>query len=529
MSVYNEILLDDTNSMSYNICTNTNTYLMKDKLFFIKNNDELIILNITICDKCIYIYRIYTNNLQSKKLLKTFDITFQSDDIDANNLYLYLYSLIKISSDWKIISIPIDKYILLIDVITMNIKKIPFDLKLKNKYIFYLYCDHFIIPYEKNNKTYIYVSNLKSKLICDCKFDDIYISENGNYICYLINNTIRIINLSYKLKNKNKYSEIKLDNFKTFNKKSKWLISNDGKLLLNRYGNNINIVTNIGNIDITSEIDNSKSSLITLKSVKLYNDIQTYTIISWNYELSRYTIIGIVIDNNINITNVYHINYKLKDYIYKLYTNGYTYIYVNKNDIKINDIRMSLHIPIIRYMCYDILKNYKYNENTKLQSKKILIGNISKINEEYINENLRKIFTPLQENNKFIIDTYNSIHIIIIDTNEIGNKKLDVISTVLLIFEDILNIELLFNIIKKDKQYLSKVYLILEYMRDIYNYIKEYKIDCFNFKLSKKYIELIILYFITIYRSIKIVNSKNDNIICSINNLVDFIDYSLFS
>jgi hypothetical protein len=520
MSVYNEIILDDTNSMSYDICTNTN-YLMKDKLFFIKNNDELIILNIKICNNCIYIY-----NLKSKKILKTFDITFEIDtDIDK------LYSLIKISSDWKVISIPIEKYILLLDVNTMNVKKIIFNFYiLKNKYIFYLYSEHFIITYEKENKTYIYVSNLKSELIFDyCKLDKIYISENGNYICYLINNTIKIISLYTKNNN-----EIKLEKFLPFivNEKSKWLISNDGKLLLSRNGNNINIVSNIGYIDITNKIDNSKSSLITLKSVKLYNDSQTYAIISWNYELSRYTIIGIIIDNNINITNVYHINYKLKDYIYKLYTNGYTYIYVNKNDIKINDIRMSLHIPIIRYMCCDILKKYKYDENNKLQSKKILIGNISKINEEYISDNLRKIFTPLQENNKFIIDTYNSIHIIILDTNDTNNtniKKLDVISTVLFIFEDILNIELLFNIIKKDKHYLSKVYLILEYMKDIYNYINEYKIDCFNFKLSKKYIELVILYFITIYRSIKVVNSKNDNIICSINNLVDFIDYSLFS
>jgi hypothetical protein len=311
------------------------------------------------------------------------------------------------------------------------------------------------------------------------------------------------------------FNNLDIPNIPNLHIHSKLLVSNDGKILLIRTNNKIGILSEYGYINLDNIIDCLKTTLITLKIIYLC-DKKYYTIISWDNTLCCYSIIGIIICENENkqyITNKHRIKYILKDPDSKLSTNGYIYIYISKklSLLKINDISYSLTIPIIHYICNDLLS--RYNFNTPL-CKTLIIGNMSRINKENLSNNLMKILTPLQEDNKFIIDTYSSIYVEILEYK----KKLDVITIILYMIDNLSNIDIIFDKLKHDQHYLSKVYLILEYIMDIYTYICDYTIKDKNLELSKEYIKHVILYILTIYKLIKITDKKNENIISIISN-----------
>lgn len=552
MSIYSEIDLNDSSSVSHdirdttdlqkiNFSNTTNTSEIKFvKTYHVacKINDryELLILNVKRIDNCIYLYRV-SNNKQ--KLLKTIDIRNNHENDDRNNLILC--DLVKMSPDWSVMSIPSGKYILLIDVKSIwdedpDCVQVPFDKNIIDKstrHNVYIYRDRIMMLCEQKKKEggeiMIYISNhVKPINVVEyfgkkIKYDFIHVSENGNCVMYYSKseNLIKILSLSNR-----KLSMIELGEIKYSNR---WLVSDDGQVLFNRDTKRMVIITKYGTIDVTKKIDHSESSLIMLKKVNIYPDVDTYTLVSWDRVTGRYTLVGLVLNvanSSQNITEMYRINYNVQARCgSSIHMNGNIYIYRKKNRTKINDISMFFHIPIVRYMCDDILTRYKFGPNDEVIGPTLLIGNMIRTREGNVTSNLRKIFTPLQEHSRFIIDNYTNIHIIILDNSK---KKLDVINVVMYMFDDLTNIEALFDILKRDKLYLSKVYLIFEYMKDIYNYISDYNVDDPNLKLSKRYIELSILYAVTIYRSIRQSNQKNESVVKQICKMTNFFEFSLF-
>ena len=506
MSIYSEICLDDSSSLSFDIYDSSeiksdliNPNIKFTKTFYlackITNKYELIIISIKKIDNCIYIYKVVNN---STTLVKTVDLpdiynTGNRDNDKKNNILLY--NLIKVSSDWTTISIPTGHHMMLCNtksIIAEDIDfiKIPFEpniIQEATKFTIYVHSDNIVILYQKDNNIFLYSSydinhtvNIVNifDIIEEKNYDLFYFSENGKYISYWseIENKMCVYSIFTKVK-----TIINLDIHKIFSKK--WLISDDGKLLFNRGDKSLIIISRFGQLDITDKFKldncqlNQKSNLFMLKTFTLYSNIETYTIVLWNRVSRYYTLIGIIENQQENkqyATNMYRINYTIpKDNIKSsIHTNGNIYIYKTPESTTINDIRIFFHIPIIRYICTDILTKYEFDKNTDILGVNLTLGNMCKIPKEYpITKNLCKIFTPLHENSRFVIDTYNTIYLDILDN---GKKKLDVISVVLYMLEDLQNIDILFETLKKDRHYLSKTYLIFEYMKDIYDYICGY-------------------------------------------------------
>ena len=557
--MYSEICLDESSSISYDIQDNTNlkkinfranidtnTTFVKTFHIAVKINDkyELLIINVKRIDNCIYVYKIFNN---VTKLLKTIDLTEEyntgNNDIDTRNNIL-LYKLIKVSHDWKTLTIPTGTHIMLCSTQSIfnndiNYEKIQFNKQIIeniSKYKFFAYADRIMILYEKHNSVFLYTSNYASSVdlyeifnldhLDHLVIDMFYFSENGKFISYYSDIKQKMFIYSVLCLNNKIQTSINLDG--KFS--NKWLISDDGKLLLNRNNDCIFIVSKYGKLSITNNIDDlkSKSCVVMLKSVALYPNIETYTLVLWNRVLQRYTLIGIVVnpvEHKQITTNMYRINYNVKNNKTSIHTNGNIYVYKDDKTTTINDIKIFFHIPLIRYICSNILERYEFNENTEILGSVLTIGNMTSTANCAVTNNLCKLFTPLQDQGRFIIDTFNNINIEILDN---GKKKLDVVNVVLYIFEDLQNIDILFEKLKKDKHYLSKVYLIFEYMKDIYNYISDYNIPDKNLHLSKMYIEMAILYAITIYKSIKISDERSENIVSSIYKLTNLFKFSVF-
>ncbi len=160
--MYSEICLDESSSISYDIQDNTNlkkinfranidtnTTFVKTFHIAIKINDkyELLIINVKRIDNCIYVYKIFNN---VTKLLKTIDLTEEyntgNNDIDTQNNIL-LYKLIKVSHDWKTLTIPTGTHIMLCSTQSIfnndiNYEKIQFNI-IENisRYKFFAYSD----------------------------------------------------------------------------------------------------------------------------------------------------------------------------------------------------------------------------------------------------------------------------------------------------------------------------------------------------------------------------------------------------
>lgn len=488
-----------------------------------ESHQKLVIINVKLINNCIYAYRIDNGK---RHLIKVVTVGKCSN-------HKLLFNLVKLNSDWTTLSIPTSSHIYLIDLSQIfkgifHEKRIRFDVnKLSDmNYLLSVYPDNITIIkfsytgtlllklYEKNKKI-IDINDKMNIKIGSINFDNTSISDNGAYVLIHDSNCIKILDvlteqivrMDLTIKTSNIYSK-------------KWLISDDGRVLINKNKVSLVAIVNTGESwelnDLTYYIP--KYSMIyshlsiMLREINLYKKIITHSIIIRNNVTRKHNLMGIIIDGasvSSSVTN----SLDLKDLTfpvdgYKLSTNGKIQIYRNRitGDTKINDIHLSMYIPIIRSICDNILKQIDVSIFPADRKDDIIICNPTSAKKSKLTNTLKKIFFSVTTSNTFVIRAQNLLTTPILDNYK--GDTLDILDIIVSILGDLDNVNKLLCIIKNDELFMSKSRLVIDMLKEVYETIIDKPINTPEYYKIKEYIELSILYFIIIYKT----TSHNINI-----------------
>ena len=516
------------------------------KLFYIirkiNNEYKLLILNFRCTENKIFLYKIHENK---KKLINIFDI-----NISEENSYSMIYNNIRLNTSWSKISIPnndslhiyniddIHNNKLTINNIKLKInenKKIAMDnsidiesIKIEsiktegiesvfNTFIFddkiirVYYIDEYVVKIEalgiENdiNKIFTFYTN-------PLKY--ISFSSNGNYLLAVNKKDthLSIFNLDAESK-ENRF----IINYSTKHG-NKWIISNDGNIILNKYDTDKNsilkiIILNKNNMTIysTEYILENKNISIMLNEVIISDDLKG-NIISFLDDINKRIMSTLLID--CTMSEPYTFLYNSDD---KINTNGYIFIFKCGDEIKAIDLYELFKIPLIDYQ----LKHYRnlFKNNNLKNNNDIIIGNNTTRKQMKPTENISYILGEITDN-EIIMDTFDTLDIPIIEeSDELGNNsgmELDSLDLFFSIIDDESKIDKILNKIKVDKLWDIKIGLLINTFIDI---VQAIDIELKHVILSK-YFELCILRLTIIYKSIN--NNINKKIIDRVINFLHF-------
>ena len=520
-----DISSEDFNKKYYLLLKKNNNYIFYKLYLYIKNNQ-------------LFISKINNNN---KILLKIIDIS-----TNTYSNYNYFHKNIKIDTLWNFISIPHDNYLYiynlreLLDNDINNFNDINC-IKLNNNfcetivhkydsYNIFLYESKVLKIYYTKNKSIIRIESLNknkklSKIISYLSnlVDKIIISNNGKYILlmYYKINKLYIHNLDSEKKD-DKF-KVNINSKKKINDNTKWLISDCGNILINKLENKINILLlNKKTLKIYSKnINNTQNCSISIIEYN-YNNFKFNNIVIHNSNNKFYKIVSIFNENDIFlVSNEILYKYNISDNYENLITNGYVFMYKDKEMIKYFDLEYVYILEFAKYKLEFILEIFKNNYKNKI-TKNIIIGNNTTRKTVHISDenNIRYILDSIINNNNILLDTFENLDIPIL--SGISDKKLivfensDSIDIFLMILFNINVIHTVYSIINKDELKKIKLDIFLNIFIDINEHILSLCINDFQ----KEYFELLLIYILTLYINYFDNDIININLITKANNLI---------
>jgi hypothetical protein len=487
-----------------NLIVNTNNSKVSSKIF----NIVLVIdykyipitLNIKHINNKIYIYSIIDN---IKNLLYITDVSKIMNMCKlSKTLYIdYIKELIQIDYSWRFLSIPENDKIILFDLNKLFDKKIEykeininhkntlhFQSKNKFKVCVKCYSDKIIQIFKNNNNDTVKITILK---------------ENNKRTINFIKNPIKYIFFSnngeyYMSINCNKYINIvneKIDNSllltHEINKESinKWLISDDGCVLVNKLDDKIKVIMldNSDTLVYTQNIKLNKNDSVLLKYLH-FNNNNINNLIIWNRYKQYIKIIGILKhEKEYKISQM--INLKYSEYTESNIqsTNGTIYLYKHNDNLIVYDINNILLIPAITEHIKILYKSIQETVKPHTLTEYISFGNITTLKKIKLNNKLKYLLSSLIVDNNIIMDSYDILDIPIIEC-----ENLDSIDILCSTLTDINTIPILLNGLENDELFNIKVNLIITLFLNVYTLLRDKQSNI------KKYYELCLLY-ITIY------------------------------
>lgn len=483
------------------------------------------------CDT-IYLYAIKNDKV---KLIK-------SIDSDKSLSKLIIGNFVCIDPSWKFLSIPTGDKMLIYDISSISDRfssrkkwvekgsyiKIPFNLETISsfsKYSFYLLSDRIQVILDNMVVFYTFDSKCWSMQLGDMSSDIVYsVSNSGEYmVVHGLQDKIHIVNLSKSLKTHIPcILDIDLRDGSDIQYGEKYLISDGGDIVINRSGDKLYAISEHDIKPIHHKI--TARSTIMLEHVNLFSDISGDVLIFWDRKNGQYKLIGLSIDSSkIIISEPLAVSYRLPNKVYRTSTNGKVFIYVQKNNtVTINDMTETIKIPIIELHLKSIFSRLKdrLGSDVKNLGTTMLIGNLVTHSDRRLTDVLRTVFYPISVKKRFIMHSVNTLDIPILESYK--NNNLSTIDVALSLIDDTNNVREMFNTISNSDLYTSKVGLVLDCLKDMYEYASmhhtQHKNNTTNnieSELSAKYIGLTLIYA-TIYYEI----FKNDEKMHEINGIM---------
>jgi hypothetical protein len=305
---------------------------------------------------------------------------------------------------------------------------------------------------------------------------------------------------------------------------SDWLISNDGKVLINKLVDTLRVIIIDGksmNV-ITHDISHmsNEDTTIMLRTIEILSDnsVSTYLLIIWDRFNSNFQFYGITSGNVSHISHKFNIRYKIPKNVKKISTNGDIIIYKYDKKTMMQDISSIIKLPIIYLKCVE-LKNILITNCKLTLSSEIIIGNMTTRKRLYLTNDLHAILEPLVINNMILADTFENLDIPIIEEDD-SYTELDSLDIFFTFIDDISKVGIVFDKLHGDGIALIKIELMMKIFIDIFNSLVFVKVDVNNdfmedpnykpgYKesennhpmsgIAKKYIELCMTYILYMY------------------------------
>ena len=466
-----------------------------------QNKYEIFIFLFKLIKNNLYLYKL---NNGEQELINIFQVNCDLNLI-VNN--------IKIDPEWNTLSIPDGDSVIIysIDDLLNNkfeIKNLKLNLSyenlIDNNYSTYIFNDNIIRIFKFDNKIkkLEFFNNNETRTINFIKddFEKLYFSNNGKFILFQQNNNLKILNLL----NEKSFS---FKNLKGDNIESKWLISNDGNIIICKKKLEIKIMILLDNNIISNKVKILENDIVMLKE-NIFNNKILNSIIIFNKINSEIRIYNIY---DLKILKFNKINYNLGNFN-KLSTNGDFFIFKDSKNINIINIKQIINLNFLKYETEMILQSI--NLDNKIMNEINLENNSFSKNIKLTN-NTKKIFLKILKTNNIKIDSYEYLNLPIIE----DYNDYDSIDLYFKFIDNVDNIKLLLDRILNDELFQTKIKILIKVFIEISKNIYYNCISNNSIINSKKYIELVLL-SLFIYLEDKLENK--DSIKKDINNFLVF-------